>query len=110
PRVTPRVDCLVLAREDKERTDDDVAAAVLRHAEGLTVSCGDWPDEDAAPRRVVSARWLRGRLRRVPWRAPAWQRLATTTGYTMAARARVQQGMQWLGQGRVIITDRLHGM
>lgn len=107
-RAEPSVDCLVLAREDQERAGDGLVPALQADAQGLSLRCGDWLEETtSAP--LAAARWLRPRLRRVPLNHALWQQLVAGS-CTMAARARVQRGLQWIGRGRVVITDRLHGM
>lgn len=107
-RPQPRVDCFILARTDKERSSDGLASAVVHHAEGLDILCGDWLEEPASA-RLAWAQWVRPKLRRASLRMAPWQRLVTAS-YTSAARVRVQRGVRLLGRGKVVITDRLHGM
>jgi pyruvyl transferase EpsO len=107
-RQRPAVDCLVLARLDKETSGLDLGAEVAKAASGLSVRVADWV-EDPPSLRLRLARWSRHRLRRAAYRHAFSNRLMEPA-YTMAAWARVLRGIDFLSQGRVVITDRLHGM
>lgn len=74
----------------------------------------DWLDATTMPENRTSSgtRWLNrvlsdrvGRGGRTP--AAAWRPLAAT--FTPMARGWVDAGMRSLGQGRVVVTDKLHG-
>ena len=101
PRRTaaPVVDVVELKRADRESVERMLFAPV----EGVTVLTNDW--HISRTRRLV---WntLQGRLTRLAPRAiPV---LADSPAYGPAARMLVHRAQGMLGQGRVIVTDRLH--
>jgi pyruvyl transferase EpsO len=103
-REAPTVDCLVLARTDKER-----AFADLEHAfadSRYSVQTADWLDEPigllhrvrnrlkyATRHQFASSRLFQAVMLSV------WDRLATE---------RTRRGCRLLSRGRIVITDRLH--
>jgi exopolysaccharide biosynthesis predicted pyruvyltransferase EpsI len=109
PRPTaPRYDVVWLMRADKEAVSR--GAPAIRPQERLV----DWLDPSTMPplprrslarevNRVLSERVGRGG--RTP--VPAWRPLAWT--FTPLARDWVQSGMASLAEGRVVVTDKLHG-
>jgi pyruvyl transferase EpsO len=105
-RPAPRVDCFVLARTDKERSAVDLADEMRRAGHGMSMLVGDWLEEPRSSLLRVS-RWLRvqGHAGRLPM-APA----LLGAVYTGLAQERVERGLRQLAQGRVVVTDRLHGM
>lgn len=104
PRATAVVDCLVLARTDKEAAIGDVRSQLA--ASGLSYEVVDWLEEPDSPTRQLTTfvrRRAKGRLESLPAYQPTltwlWDRLASQ---------RVQRGCRLLSRGRVVITDRLH--
>ena len=106
PRVRPEVDCFVLARTDKEQSGIDLAQAAAGAAPGLSVRVDDWLAESHS-RLWRLASQARARLQpgTLPLSAAAHLALCNA-----AARHRVTRGVRMLGQGRSVVTDRLHGM
>lgn len=103
-RWTPEVDCLVLARDDRERLAGglDTMLAGSRHS----VDCVDWLVE---PRSLTNAI-----LQRFTYRSKGWW--AGTRLFQSAALAlwdqialeRMERGCRLLSRGRIVVTDRLH--
>jgi pyruvyl transferase EpsO len=98
-----RVDCVVLARTDKE-SGRGQPAAVLPPG---SVEQGDWLDEPTP--------WLyrfRVQMLRAAYRRPrAFQRLfqpVQLAYFDALARQRLLRGTAQLSRGRVLLTDRLH--
>jgi exopolysaccharide biosynthesis predicted pyruvyltransferase EpsI len=94
----PAHDVVVLARQDREAAGGRAAL----HANVGPVA--DWGDDDrlVGALRAVVRRMLRPRLL-----GPLWRGVIPV--YDAFARARLRAGARLLGQGRVVITDRLHG-
>jgi exopolysaccharide biosynthesis predicted pyruvyltransferase EpsI len=103
-RDVPVVDCLVLARTDKERAFDNIQSAFIDSH--LSVETADWLDEPvsrlhrlrdrfqyATRRPLASSRLFQAS------RLAIWDRLATE---------RTQRGCSLLSRGRIVVTDRLH--
>jgi len=110
-----RLDVLLLLRKDRERAGTE---ALPRHLlEGLQWRCVDWPPDPFGPNRSTGRLGiaLASRSRKVRRRiltAASGKRL--TSGYATRRRdhmagVRLQGGLGLLAQGRVVITDRLHG-
>jgi pyruvyl transferase EpsO len=93
----PTADILWLSRTDLE------ARAAPPSAPGHGVLRTDWLEEPISPTRVCH--WA---LARVPDLRRALQPLLSRT-YPRLARARLDRGCRVLSQGRVVVTDRLHG-
>lgn len=97
----PEVPILALMREDSERRDDGAAAAILRSGASVT----DWATNAnppimnrIVPRLVRTLPQLRAQLMaplEEAFRRQAWWHL--------------HRGTRILGQGDVVVTDRLHG-
>lgn len=103
-RAPADVDCLVLARTDKERAYQGLEAA----CEGLGISTQalDWLDE---PRGLLHR--IRDRLllqARRPWAASAWFQQPMLLLWDRLAQQRTRRGCRLLSRGRIVITDRLH--
>lgn len=103
-RRPPDIDCLVLARTDKERAYEGLAAAC--HGMGLSVAARDWLDE---PRGWLHR--LRDRLllrTGEPWTRSSWFQAALLMVWDRLAQQRTERGCRMLSRGRIVITDRLH--
>lgn len=99
--VEPDVQILALMREDLERRDDGTAAAVLSAKARVT----DWAVDGKPPvvDRVIP-RLARALLQLGPqWMAPM------EAAFRRQAWWHLQRGVRILGQGEVVVTDRLHG-
>ncbi len=95
-----RHDVLCLMREDKERVDGLQAPA------GAQV---DWPEQGARWRALRQATRVTGKLASL---APKLARVTApglAVGYERLARERLHAGLQVVGAGRLVVTDRLHG-
>ena len=103
-RAPPDVDCLVLARTDKERAFAGIEAAF--QGLGISVAALDWLDE---PRGVLHR--IRDRLtassRRVWARSAAFQ-WPMLQVWDRLAQQRTWRGCRLLSRGRIVVTDRLH--
>jgi exopolysaccharide biosynthesis predicted pyruvyltransferase EpsI len=99
--MAPEVSLLALMREDRERRDDGTAAATLQDIASVT----DWASSAKPPGRdrfipnlvhalPVLGSWLMTRME-AAFRRQAWWHL--------------RRGCGILGQGDVVVTDRLHG-
>jgi pyruvyl transferase EpsO len=100
----PEVDCLVLARTDKERAAQGLEAAC--QGIGMSVAVLDWLDE---PRGWLHR--LRDRLvirSHHPWAHSPWFQAAMLLLWDRLAQQRTQRGCRLLSRGRIVITDRLH--
>lgn len=103
-RGTPDVDCLVLARSDKERAVHGLDEALRGRGVGHAVA--DWLDEPTTlTHRLALALRRRGRGRLAP--SPLFQRVLLAQWDRLAAQ-RVRRGTALLSRGRVVVTDRLH--
>jgi exopolysaccharide biosynthesis predicted pyruvyltransferase EpsI len=102
----PQVDCFVLARTDKEKTAVDLAGDVRRLAHGLSIAVDDWLAEPRST-GVSASRWLRFQTHEGRVSLPA---AVIGAIYAAPAQARLDRGLRMLAQGRVVITDRLHGL
>jgi pyruvyl transferase EpsO len=103
-RRSPEVDCLVLARTDKERAYQGLEAAC--QGIGMSVAALDWLDE---PRGWLHR--LRDRLlirSRSSWACSPWFQAAMLVVWDQLAQRRTQRGCHLLSRGRIVITDRLH--
>jgi exopolysaccharide biosynthesis predicted pyruvyltransferase EpsI len=106
-RSRPTRDLVWLGRTDTERR---------RAAEAeVDVETVDWLDEAGSPRAVVTYDRLRslslryGRFRARRPRASALDRRLLPLAYDGLARRRLRYGLGLLSQGRIVVTDRLHG-
>ena len=98
PRPAPTTDVVVLARTDQERSG---TGAVYR-SEGQVVS-GDWVEE---PNEILIRAFRRQHaLMENRPRAFGWMPLP----FESLARQRLRRGSAFLGRGRAVVTDRLHG-
>jgi exopolysaccharide biosynthesis predicted pyruvyltransferase EpsI len=104
PRNDPVVDCLVLARTDKEAAIGDVRAQLA--ASGLSYEVVDWLDEPESATRQLTG-WVRRRARGQLGATPGYQPTLTWL-WDRLAWQRVRRGCKLLSRGRVVITDRLH--
>ncbi len=97
----PTQDIVWLSRTDIESARNPVDAP---HA---GVDRGDWlEDEPSVVQRANE--FLTRRVRRRPWIFPWLSRPLSLTRDRLAGR-RLRRGCRFLGRGRVVITDRLHG-
>lgn len=103
-RASPDVDCLVLARSDKERAIEGLGEALA--GERFSAATADWLDEPGSITRTLALhlrRRAQGRHAHHAWfqrrLAAQWDRLAWQ---------RVHRGCRLLSRGRVVVTDRLH--
>ena len=104
----PSVDVLCLRRSDREAADASIAGEVERRFEKL-----DWLEVpgkqalgDEAGRRLAAEH---ARLRQQMASDPSlWRPLART--FAPLARRRLHFGLRLLARGRVVVTDRLHGV
>ncbi|MEO8576519.1 MAG: polysaccharide pyruvyl transferase family protein [Gemmatimonadales bacterium] len=86
-----------ISRKDRERVWD-----APEDAPGLT----DWPDDRATPLRRINY-CLMGATVRFP-STDVWRRLLMRS-YVPLARQRLGRGLDMLSEGKLVITDRLHG-
>jgi len=106
-REPPTADYFCLLRTDKERLGDhNPILATLRATNG-TIIVDDWLE---APRDAISAldrglQWATRRKSRLMSRMNG----AVTTARRRYAESRLRHGIALLSQGKVVITDRLHG-
>jgi len=103
-RKTPDVDCLVLARTDKERAFDGIEQAF--EDLGMTVACADWLDEPYTRLHGVRDRFARASRR--AWSSTAFFQFAMLQVWDRLAWQRTQRGCDLLSRGRIVVTDRLH--
>jgi exopolysaccharide biosynthesis predicted pyruvyltransferase EpsI len=99
---TPTVDYFLLARTDKERAAD--WAAALARLEPTAYRNADWL---AASRTELLLSRATGLSRRLLGDLQVISGLRQAA-YAQNAAARLRRGMRTLGQGRVVLTDRLH--
>ena len=103
-RTASDVDCLVLARTDKERAFAGIEAAF--QGSGISVAALDWLDE---PRGTLHR--IRDRLTpraRHPWASSAGFQWPMLMLWDQLAQQRTQRGCRLLSRGRIVVTDRLH--
>jgi pyruvyl transferase EpsO len=103
-RAPPDVDCLVLARTDKERAFTGIEAAF--QGLGISVAAADWLDE---PRGTLHR--IRDRLTlhaRRPWAGSMGFQWSMLLLWDQLAQQRLQRGCRLLSRGRIVVTDRLH--
>lgn len=108
PRLAaPRLDCFVLARQDKEATcslaREDLAELCT------SVERADWLDEPSMPPLLqrLEVPMFRGAFHR----PRVWQRLFQPLQlryFDALAEQRVRRGAALLCRGRIVLTDRLH--
>jgi exopolysaccharide biosynthesis predicted pyruvyltransferase EpsI len=103
-RRPAEVDCLVLARTDKERAAGGLEAAC--QGLGMRVAALDWLDE---PLGVLHR--IRNRLvarSRSSWAGMAAFQAPMLWIWDRLASQRTERGCRLLSRGRIVITDRLH--
>ena len=101
-------DVVWLRRADRESPDPETPR---REVDG--VKPVDWFDASTyealgspfGVRLLRANLWLTGHVERAPW---LWRPLART--FAPLARRRLEYGCRLLGRGRVVVTDRLHGV
>lgn len=103
-RDPPDLDCLVLARTDKERAFGGLQSAFANL--GFKVAALDWLDEPRTFGHRVRDRLL-ARARR-PWASSRWFQLAMLQVWDQLAWERTRRGCRLLSRGRLVVTDRLH--
>lgn len=103
-RRAPDVDCLVLARTDKERAFEDIERVFA--ASGLSVAAVDWLEEPYT--RLHSLRDRFKRASRQAWSGSALFQLAMLQVWDRLAWQRTKRGCDLLSRGRIVVTDRLH--
>lgn len=109
PRLSPPTqDIVLLRRTDRESSDPSSGSTTI---DG--VSPVDWmsasPSEAVRGRRGALLLRLNHVLTRETQRRPSMWRLLAAT-FEPLALARLNYGCQILGKGRVVVTDRLHGV
>jgi len=97
----PQVPVLALMREDPERRDNGTAAATLQAQAYVT----DWA---SAGKPSVVDRIAPSLIRALPQLRPKLI-AQLETAFLRQARWHLQRGVRILGQGNVVVTDRLHG-
>ena len=115
PLATPRrpsVDVVWLARNDPERRDEQPPVP----SDSASIRIVDWLDDlDHEPAAPLLDRVAAGVNRRLLARYEAGSPLSRRTGrldaatYDRLARRWVVRGLHVLSEGRVVVTDRLHG-
>ncbi len=103
-RHTPDVDCLVLARTDKERAFEGLEQVFA--ASGMSVATADWLDEPRT--RLHSLRDRFARASRREWAGSTLFQFAMLHLWDRLAWQRTQRGCDLLSRGRIVVTDRLH--
>jgi pyruvyl transferase EpsO len=103
-RGVPDVDCLILARTDKERAYAGLEAAC--QGLGISVAALDWLDEPRSWLHRFRDRLLRGT--RGSWADSAAFQRTMLMVWDQLAQARTQRGCRLLSRGRIVLTDRLH--
>ncbi|HVF17103.1 MAG TPA: polysaccharide pyruvyl transferase family protein [Steroidobacteraceae bacterium] len=103
-REAPIVDCLVLARTDKERAFADLEHA-FAHSQ-RSVQTADWLEEPTGLLHRVRNR-LKYATRHSFASSPLFQ-AAMLAVWDRLATERTQRGCRLLSRGRIVITDRLH--
>jgi pyruvyl transferase EpsO len=103
-REAPVVDCLVLARTDKERAVDGLERAFARSS--LSVEAADWLDEPRGSWHTLRDRFKYASRR--PLASSKWFQFVMLAIWDRLASERTQRGCRLLSRGRIVITDRLH--
>jgi len=103
-RRTPEVDCLVLARTDKERAFDGLERVFADS--GITVVTADWLDEPYTRLHGLRDRFIRASKR--SWSSHAMFQYAMLQLWDRLAWQRTNRGCDLLSRGRIVVTDRLH--
>jgi pyruvyl transferase EpsO len=103
-RRAPDVDCLVLARTDKERAFEGLEQAFTRS--GMSVAIADWLDEPRT--RLHSLRDRFARASRREWSSSPLFQFAMLQLWDRLAWQRTKRGCDLLSRGRIVVTDRLH--
>jgi pyruvyl transferase EpsO len=103
-RRTPDVDCLVLARTDKERAFDGLERVFADS--GITVVAADWLEEPYTRLHGLRDRFVRASKR--AWSSNALFQYAMLQLWDRLAWQRTNRGCELLSRGRIVVTDRLH--
>lgn len=103
PPAAPTADALVLARTDREKTDDWHVKA-LNNGLGLKVEVVDWLDPSISERAMHRIEMHSGGVRQRL--DPA--NLALAVLWERLCERRLARGAELLGRGRTVITNRLH--
>jgi pyruvyl transferase EpsO len=103
-RRAPEVDCLVLARTDKERAFDGLERVFADS--GITVVTADWLDEPYTRLHGLRDRFIRASKR--SWSSHAMFQYAMLQLWDRLAWQRTNRGCDLLSRGRIVVTDRLH--
>lgn len=102
----PTRDVFGLLRSDKEAVADHAAIAEAIREGSDTFEIGDWMDEPYT-KTLRLDRKLRDLTRRRPWLTWPLMRVMLTVRRRYA-QSRVDAGVDLLGRGQVVVTDRLH--
>jgi len=103
-RNAPVVDCLVLARTDKERAFAELGETFL--SGDFSVETADWLDEPVGRLHRVRDRFKYATRR--PLSSSRLFQYALLAIWDRLANERTQRGCRLLSRGRIVITDRLH--
>lgn len=99
-------DVFCLLRRDKEVVAEPYEIVRTLKTMGLTIKVDDWLDNPRTP-AFLHDRFFRGMATHAPGlrNLLANQALAARRNY---ARSRLERGIDYLSQGRIVVTDRLH--
>ena len=103
-RGTADVDCLILARTDKESAYQGLGTAC--QGLGISVAALDWLEEPRGWLHRIRDRMLS--RARGAWASSAAFQQAMSLVWDRLALERTQRGCQLLSRGRIVLTDRLH--
>lgn len=103
-RRAPDVDCLVLARTDKERAFEGLEQTFTES--GLSVATADWLEEPRTRLHSLRDRFARASQR--DWSGSALFQFAMLQLWDRLAWQRTKRGCDLLSRGRIVVTDRLH--
>jgi exopolysaccharide biosynthesis predicted pyruvyltransferase EpsI len=103
-RSVPDLDCLILARTDKERAYQGLETAC--QGLGVSVAALDWLDEPSGRLHRIRNRLLSHA--RGAWAGSPVFQLPMLLVWDRLARERTQRGCRLLNRGRIVLTDRLH--
>jgi pyruvyl transferase EpsO len=99
--ASPQIPVLALMRDDLERSGDGSSSTALHEHSYVT----DWVDADKHP---FIDRFVPRLIRTYPWlNRPLMAPLEAT--FRRQALRHLKRGIDILGQGEVVVTDRLHG-
>lgn len=103
-RRSPDVDCLVLARTDKERAFEGLERTFSES--GWSVVTADWLEEPRTRLHGLRDRFARASKR--DWSSSALFQFAMLQVWDRLAWQRTNRGCELLSRGRIVVTDRLH--